>query len=105
MNNFGYTDAQWEMAKEQVKEILGRVASNADTISYTELTRLVSAIHFEPHDPSLHYMLGEVSEEENTVGRGMLSVVVVHMEGDMRPGAGFFKMAEKLGKDVTDREV
>jgi len=36
------------------------------------------------------------------VGRGMLSVIVVHKEGDMQPGPGFFELAGELGRDTSD---
>jgi hypothetical protein len=35
-------------------------------------------------------MLGEISQEEDEAGHGMLSVIVVHKYGDMQPGPGFF---------------
>jgi len=34
----------------------------------------------------------------------MLSVLVVHKEGDQRPGDGVFKLAEELGYAVSDRD-
>jgi hypothetical protein len=34
----------------------------------------------------------------------MLSVLVVHKEGDQRPGEGFFEWAEELGYTVGDRD-
>lgn len=34
----------------------------------------------------------------------MLSVLVVHKGGDYRPGAGFFELAERLGRDIRDKE-
>jgi len=40
-------------------------------------------------------MLGEISQEEDAAGRGMLSVIVVHKVGDMQPGPGFFQLAKK----------
>jgi hypothetical protein len=42
--------------------------------------------------------------EENAAGRGMLSVVVVHKHGDMRPGPGFFVLGQVLGYDTKDLE-
>ena len=30
---------------------------------------------------------------------------VVHKEGDQRPGGGFFDLAEKLGRDISDRDL
>lgn len=57
-----------------------------------------------PDDPHLHAMLGEVSTEQDGLGKGMLSVLVVHKTGDMEPGEGFFKLAVDLGKNFTDRQ-
>ena len=49
-------------------------------------------------------MLGQISEEEDAAGRGMLSVLVVHKDGDKMPGPGFFTLAKKLGRDISDRD-
>lgn len=57
----------------------------------------------EPDSFALAHMLGEISEEENAAGRGMLSVIVVHKNGDMQPGPGFFQLAKKLGRDTSDK--
>jgi hypothetical protein len=46
-------------------------------------------------------MLGEISLE-GAAGRGMLSVIVVHKDGDMQPGPGFFELAEELDRDTSD---
>ena len=32
----------------------------------------------------------------------MLTVIVVHKEGDMQPGPGFFELARELGRDTGD---
>jgi hypothetical protein len=103
MGLFGYTEAQWNMAKEEMREALIPRAREENTMSYTELTTKIHSIHFAPDDHALHYMLGEVSEEEDAAGRGMLSVIVVHKEGDKMPGPGFFLLAKKLGRNVSDR--
>jgi len=31
-------------------------------------------------------------------------VIVVHKEGDMKPGPGFFDLATRLGRDTVDQE-
>jgi hypothetical protein len=72
-------------------------------ITYGELCREITAVHFDPHEPALWNMLGEISHTEAEAGRGMLSVVVVHKYGDMEPGTGFFELAGLLGRDVSDR--
>lgn len=104
MGLFGYTDAQWDAAKEEMRAVLIATARTKWTISYTELTEKVHTIHFSPDDSAFHHMLDDISREEDSVGRGMLSVIVVHKEGDKRPGPGFFKLAKKLGRDTSDRD-
>ena len=104
MEIYGYTDAQWDAAKEEMRAVLIARARDEKTISYTELTREVHAIHFSPDAAAFHHMLDDISREEDAAGRGMLSVIVVHKEGDKRPGLGFFTPAKKLGRDTSDRE-
>jgi hypothetical protein len=50
-------------------------------------------------------MLGEISSSEDEAGLGLLSVIVVHKDGDMMPGPGFFELAEELGRRFEDRTV
>ena len=38
MGLFGYTDAQWNAAKEEMRQALIHTAREEDTMSYTELT-------------------------------------------------------------------
>lgn len=104
MGLYGYTDAQWNAAKEEMRAVLIAKARDENTISYTELTKEVHIIHFSPEAADFHHMLDDISREEDAAGRGMLSVIVVHKEGDKRPGPGFFTLAKKLGRDISDRE-
>jgi hypothetical protein len=46
-------------------------------------------------------MLGEVSAAEDEAGRGLLTAVVVRQD-TLRPGLGFFRMAARQGRDVSD---
>jgi hypothetical protein len=80
------------------------VAKQEKTIAYSNLAAQIHAILPEAHDIRLDTLLGEISEYEDAAGRGMLSVVVVHKEGDQRPGDGFFGLAEELGYAVGDRD-
>ena len=104
MGLYGYTDAQWDAAKEEMRSVLITRAQIKRMISYTELTGKVHTIHFSPEDRAFHHLLDDISREEDAAGRGMLSVIVVHKEGDMMPGSGFFKLAKKLGRDTSDRD-
>jgi hypothetical protein len=72
-------------------------------IPYSDLVKGVKRITLEPHDPRLFHMLGEISSAEDAVGRGMLTVVVVHKIGDMQPGPGFFELAKQLRRMACTR--
>lgn len=102
---YGYTEAQWDAAKEEMRAVLIATARTKWTISYTELTEKVHTIHFSPDAAAFHHMLDDIFREEDAAGRGMLSVIVVHKEGDKRPGPGFFRLAKKLGRDTSDRDI
>ena len=93
----------WDAAKAEIRKALAERARIGKTISYSELVKTIRAIRFEPTSRALAAMLCEVSAAENARGRGMLSVIVVHSDGDMQPGSGFFELAEALGRDTSDK--
>ena len=102
---YGIVEGLWNRAKEEARREMIRVAGGEDLIPYSVLARHIcrmTGLCFEPHDRPFHEMLGEISEAENEERRGMLSVVVVHKDGDGRPGPGFFKLARRLGRDTSD---
>ena len=99
---YGYQIANWKKAKEDMRQVLIERAKVRGMISYSELTSKITAIHIEPKSYALAAMLGEISEDENAAGRGMLSVIVVHKSGDMQPGHGFFEFAKELDRDTSD---
>ncbi len=106
MNNpFGYPPAQWSNAKREVRDALVQAASNQTTVAYSDLASKIQAIPLDARDVRLNALIGQISEEEDASGRGMLSVVVVHKEGDQQPGQGFFELAEALGYTVVDHDV
>ncbi len=100
----GHSLESWESAREEMRRLLIARARAGQTIAYSELVAEVRTIHLEPDSHALAAMLGEISEEEDALGRGMLSVLVVHKEGDLRPGPGFFKLAKKLERNTSDLE-
>jgi hypothetical protein len=94
-----------EKAKEEMRQILIGRAKLRQTIPYTDLVAQVKAIDLPRNSPALWNMLGEISTAEDAAGRGMLTVIVVHGQGDTLPGAGFFRLARRLGKDVSDERA
>ena len=100
----GLSQSVWEDAKEEARRAMIDAAQRQRVISYSELVGKITSCSLEPHDPRLAHMLGEVSSEEDEAGRGLLTVVVVHKGGDMKPGSGFFTLARSRGRDIGDRQ-
>jgi hypothetical protein len=101
---FGFPQSQWDAAKLEAREQLIVVAKRAGTIAYGDLAAKIKSISFGANDDPFHKMLGQISVAEEAARRGMLSVLVVHRGGDMRPGPGLFELAQQLGRDTKDRE-
>ncbi len=101
---FGFPQSQWDAAKHEAREQLIIVAKRSGTITYGDLAAKIKSISFEAGDDPFHKMLGQISIADDAAGRGMLSVLVVHKGGDMRPGPGLFELAQQLGRDTKDRE-
>lgn len=104
MTRYGFSSQQWEAGREEIRRTLIARAREGRTISYSELISQVHTVRLSPDASALAAMLGEISEAEDAQGRGMLSVLVVHRDGDMRPGLGFFELARKLGRDTSDTD-
>jgi len=99
---YGYAESDWDTAKDEMCQILIARARVRGMIPYSALCDGVRSIRIEPHAFALAAMLGEISTSESAEGRGMLSALVVHKEGDMQPGPGFFELAASLGRDTRD---
>jgi molybdopterin synthase catalytic subunit len=102
LSNYGFTQKEWAAAKREAKDLLVARAKVRGMIPYSELAAKIKSVQLEAHDQRLFHLLGELSEEEDASGRGMLSVIVVHKAGDMQPGPGFFELAKQLGRNTSD---
>jgi hypothetical protein len=98
----GFPEAAWNAAKEEARALMIGRAKVRGMIPYSDLVSRIESIRLDAHDQRLFHMLGEISSEEDAQGRGMLTVVVVHKQGDMQPGPGFFELAQHLGRDTRD---
>ena len=100
----GFSDIEWKQAIEQTTNILMDVArdNTYPIITYSDLAEQITCIDLQPHDKRMGILLGEISRAEHAEGRGMLSVLVVHKRGDLKPNKGFFELAKDLGEDVSD---
>jgi hypothetical protein len=106
-SSYGFALETWAQAKKTVKD---RLISNLRdprviVTTYGELVdRLSPIIDFgTPRNAVFHCLLGQISDDEEEQGRGLLSALVVHSQ-DRRPGAGFFEGAANWGRDVSDRD-
>jgi hypothetical protein len=99
---YGYDVAIWEEAKAEAIREIGARAKQESTIYYSDLAKKIHSINFGPHDSSFHYLLFEVSKDEDAAGKGLLSALVVRKEDGM-PGQGFFDIARELGREVKDQ--
>ena len=97
---YGYRTEIWEEAK---REAIRAIVGEARPIWYSVLTTRIRSIRFDPQDHVFHHLLGQISVEEDAARRGMVSVLVVHKDDGM-PGPGFFELAQRLGRDVRDKE-
>lgn len=101
MTRYGHLIPDWNQAKDEAKAILQDVARTEGTISYSDLAAKISAVTFEADDCGFHAFLGEISMEEDDAGHGLMTVLVVHKDGDKMPGPGWFQLAEERGRDVS----
>lgn len=102
-NYFQYSDAEWDRGKAKMTAILQAVAARRGMIAYSDLSNLMTTLRIEAFGLPMSEMLGEIAEAVDDAGRGLLTVIVVHKAGDQEPGDGFYEMAEKRGRNVSDR--
>lgn len=93
----------WKPVRDEIVQVLRLTARRRTLISYSALVARVTRFPLAHDSLALNEMLCEISEAEDTAGRGMLSVLVVHKQGDQLPGPGFFTLAAELGRDADDK--
>jgi molybdopterin synthase catalytic subunit len=102
MDTYGFSESEWSAALREAKDILAARAKLRGMIPYSDLASRIKSVHLEAHDQRLFHLLGDISKAEDAAGHGMLSVIVVHKQGDMQPGPGFFELAQRLERDTSD---
>jgi len=99
---WGHAVADWHGAKVEARDALEKIAkTHRAPVHYGDLTRKIRSIIFEADGHDFHGLLGQLSEESDQEGKGMISALVV-LKDDERPGKGFFTLAKELGRDVLD---
>jgi hypothetical protein len=100
----GFAASDWIRARDTARAILIKQARRPNPfIAYSDLVAQLP-IALEAHDPRLSALLDEISTSEYDQGRGFLTALVVHKNGSVIPGPGFFEMARKNGREFDDSD-
>lgn len=101
---YGSPVADWERAKLQAKDFLTSCARRRATTTYSELCAVVDAIHLRPYSFAIVAFLNEICTEEDAAHGVMMASLVVRKDSGV-PGDGYFRHADRLGRDISDREA
>ena len=101
---YGFSNDAWATAKAQTNALLEARARERRTITYAEICRAVDAIDLKPRSWAIMGFLNEICTEADAKHGIMLASLVVRADTGM-PGDGYFRHAERLGRDVSDREA
>ena len=72
-DKYGVPEAVWLQTRAEMRAILVACARERRVLPYGQLAAQVTGIQFEAHDQRMFDMLGEISQEEDAFGRGMLT--------------------------------
>jgi len=103
MDKSDFTPEEWQKLFYEVRKILVNQAALNQPISYGKLCGKISTRNMKPTDKGLEKVLGEISESEDRLDRGMLSVFVGNKQKNYMPGDGFFEQARKLKRNINIR--
>lgn len=101
---YGFPFDAWEAAKQQANAFIQQRARERGTLTYAELCREVTAITLKPRSWAIMGFLNEICTEADLAHGIMLASLVVRADTGM-PGAGYFRNAARLGRDVSDPEA
>ena len=106
-STYDYAPATWQAAKDLVQQQIVSNLRNPRILltTYGDLVRDVGHIidFGTPRNAVFHCLLGQISDEQEEKGRGLLTALVVHKD-DLHPGVGFFEGAAQWGRDISDRD-
>lgn len=75
---YGLDIDDWNPVKEEMQQAMISRAKGRGMIRYPDLYKQVPVISRKPRSYALAAMLGEISTDQDAVGRGMLTVILVH---------------------------
>ena len=92
-------------AKAEARKILINLAKKELTTTYKHLALKIGFDPFRWNDRRFYKLLEDLSVEEKSKNRGMISALVVCERKPRLPGIGFFRLAEGLGCSVENEEA
>lgn len=105
-SDYGISQQDWDAAKHEARSAMIERARLRRMIYYSDLVKKIFSVAFDYHDVRLNSLLADISTEEDTAGRGLLTAVVVHKTGEQkdRPGSGFYDLAATLDRNTSDKD-
>lgn len=90
----------WQQTRLEMIELLRKIASHGDTVSYSEFGQMLSdPLHHR--NSALYELLRDICYDEREAGRPNLCALVVR-KSDGMPGKGFFEYGALQGDDVSE---
>lgn len=96
-SQFGLTDAEWDLAKAELRQAILDAAWQERMTSYGEIAPRVEIVRVQAFSILMNHLLGAILQDEHAAGRPLLTAIVTHKYGDKEPGDGFYEMARRLG--------
>lgn len=91
----------WEAVKNETRRILVECAQARQSITYSELSRRITAGHVPHYGYRMVGLLDEISSDEVAGDRAPLATLVVR-KSDGLPGAGYFRKVLPKEAPVDD---
>lgn len=101
----GYPRALWDQAKAVIRDaIINQIRRGGGPLTYTKVLQVVRPVIDlqEPRNPIFWSALGQIAEDEDDAGRGLLSAYVVRRDLNL-PGDLYFNLAARRGRDTSNR--
>lgn len=95
-------DHRWADVLKRIRHVLVAVAAERSTITYGALRTRIDCDVPDRGERDLAAALRAVAIAADDNGEGLLSAVVVRRSG--LPGSGWFRLAQRRGRDIADRE-
>jgi hypothetical protein len=97
--------ARWDAVVEEMRHLLIQCARDQETVTYSELSRMIQTAHIHYHSHILVRLLDQLGNEEEAEGRPCLPALVVTKQTGM-PGGGFFTgLAHEFSEDPDALEA